>query len=216
VKTAIDGFRLKFWRLLVTIYSEKLMGKKEKSKVKRDDRPKSEREPALCAQPQPESDMFDLWPLVVKDMEDRDKLGRARYGIPLRPQNGRDALVDAYQEVLDLSVYLRQEIEERRMLSNAISAAQQVPGFERTTAATLDKVITHLLDTAESQRALNRLMTAKLVDYQTNKQYVTGFCEGVEAALDLIEEQRDIGAITPVTERALRDALSKRMSDAGA
>lgn len=33
---------------------------------------------------------------------------------PLEPaHNGRDALVDAYQEALDLTMYLRQAIEER-------------------------------------------------------------------------------------------------------
>lgn len=33
---------------------------------------------------------------------------------PLQAHNGRDPLVDAYQEALDLVVYLRQAIEERR------------------------------------------------------------------------------------------------------
>jgi hypothetical protein len=35
---------------------------------------------------------------------------------PLQPHNGRDALADAYQEALDLVVYLRQEIAEREDL----------------------------------------------------------------------------------------------------
>ena len=54
-----------------------------------------------------------VWNLVIADMRDRDALGRARYGTPLQTHNGRDALVDAYQEALDLVVYLRQAIEER-------------------------------------------------------------------------------------------------------
>ena len=54
-----------------------------------------------------------VWPLVIADMAERDRLGRARYGTPLRPHNGRDALVDAYQEALDLCAYLRQAIYER-------------------------------------------------------------------------------------------------------
>ena len=36
------------------------------------------------------------------------------HGTPLQAHNGRDPLVDAYQEALDLAVYLRQAIEERR------------------------------------------------------------------------------------------------------
>lgn len=50
--------------------------------------------------------------LVLGDMRARDQLGRERYGTPLRPHNGRDALVDAYYEALDLSAYLRQAILE--------------------------------------------------------------------------------------------------------
>lgn len=55
----------------------------------------------------------DVWLLVLKDMEERRKHGIEKYGVPVQPYNGRDPLVDAYQEVLDLCVYLRQEIEER-------------------------------------------------------------------------------------------------------
>jgi len=55
-----------------------------------------------------------IWDLVVADMTERDRTGRARYGTPLQAHNGRDPLVDAYQEALDLVVYLRQAIEERR------------------------------------------------------------------------------------------------------
>lgn len=54
-----------------------------------------------------------VWELVVADMLERDRVGRQRYGTPLQAHNGRDALVDAYQEALDLVVYLRQAIEER-------------------------------------------------------------------------------------------------------
>ena len=55
-----------------------------------------------------------IWDLVIEDMQARDRLGRERYGAPLQTNNGRDALIDAYQEALDLCVYLRQAIEERK------------------------------------------------------------------------------------------------------
>lgn len=54
-----------------------------------------------------------VWPLVMIDMSQRDKLGRERYGVPLQPFNGRDALQDAYEEALDMAVYLRSVIYER-------------------------------------------------------------------------------------------------------
>ena len=54
-----------------------------------------------------------VWPLVMVDMAGRDNLGRKRYGTPLQAHNGRDALRDAYEEALDLAVYLRTAIFER-------------------------------------------------------------------------------------------------------
>lgn len=44
--------------------------------------------------------------------------GRQRYGTPLTTHNGRDHLVDAYQEALDLAVYLRAHIAEHRLDSS--------------------------------------------------------------------------------------------------
>ena len=54
-----------------------------------------------------------IWPLVRQDMQARDDLGRKRYGTPLQPWNGRDALRDLYEELLDAAVYARQAIYER-------------------------------------------------------------------------------------------------------
>lgn len=53
---------------------------------------------------------------VVEDARARDASGRAIYGTPLQAHNGRDALRDAYEEALDLAVYIRQAIEEGRDL----------------------------------------------------------------------------------------------------
>jgi hypothetical protein len=66
-------------------------------------------------QVQPKGTGVDVCRLVQKDLELRIELGKARYGERLTTFNGRDALLDAYQEVLDLAVYLRQEIEERQV-----------------------------------------------------------------------------------------------------
>jgi hypothetical protein len=51
--------------------------------------------------------------LVMADMAARKELGIQRYGVALQAGNGRDALQDAYEEALDLTMYLRQAIEER-------------------------------------------------------------------------------------------------------
>lgn len=59
-----------------------------------------------------------VWELVMEDMEERNRVGVERYGTPLQPFNGRNALIDAYQEALDLVVYLRQKIEEEEYSNN--------------------------------------------------------------------------------------------------
>ena len=65
-------------------------------------------------QPSPlANDMPAIWPIVIHDMHSRDAMGRSKYGVPLQPHNGRDALKDAYEESLDLCVYLRTAIYER-------------------------------------------------------------------------------------------------------
>lgn len=51
--------------------------------------------------------------MVRADLETRELIGIERYGTPLQPHNGRDALRDAYEEALDLACYLRQAIAER-------------------------------------------------------------------------------------------------------
>ena len=55
----------------------------------------------------------DIQSLVMADLESRRELGIKRYGTALQAFNGRDMLQDAYEEALDLAVYLRGEIEER-------------------------------------------------------------------------------------------------------
>lgn len=71
-------------------------------------------------QPMPKSVNGDaIWDLVVADMIERDRIGTAKYGTRLHAGDGRDHLIDAYQEVLDLAVYLRAEIEARRLADHS-------------------------------------------------------------------------------------------------
>jgi hypothetical protein len=50
---------------------------------------------------------------VHADLEARNRRGTANYGGPLVLHNGRDPLQEAYEEALDLSVYLRWALLER-------------------------------------------------------------------------------------------------------
>lgn len=51
--------------------------------------------------------------MVIADIEARKALGIRKYGTALQSGNGRDMLQDAYEEVLDLAIYLRGAIDER-------------------------------------------------------------------------------------------------------
>lgn len=57
--------------------------------------------------------------LVRADIDAREQVGIQRYGTPLQPHNGRDAMRDAYEEALDLTCYLRQVIAEREEPASA-------------------------------------------------------------------------------------------------
>lgn len=65
-------------------------------------------------QPSPQNVGAAIVPMVIEDLTARREFGRKKYGDELRVTNGRDALVDAYQEALDLVIYLRQKIEQER------------------------------------------------------------------------------------------------------
>lgn len=70
--------------------------------------------PAAAEQPAPvPNDHPAVWDLVVADMHARDALGRERYKTRPQPHNGRDALRDHYEELLDAAVYARQMLYER-------------------------------------------------------------------------------------------------------
>jgi len=52
--------------------------------------------------------------MVLADLTNRALEGKEKYGEPLKAHNGRNALWDAYQEALDLAMYLRQLIQEQQ------------------------------------------------------------------------------------------------------
>jgi hypothetical protein len=46
-------------------------------------------------------------------LEGRVEVGRERYRVPLTTHNGRDALMDAWEEAADLLFYITQALMER-------------------------------------------------------------------------------------------------------
>lgn len=68
-------------------------------------------------QPDPvKNDNPALWDLVIEDMKKRDQIGLQKYGTRLQAGNGRDALTDLADELLDGLVYLKQLKEELKCL----------------------------------------------------------------------------------------------------
>lgn len=65
---------------------------------------------------------------VVSDIEARKAVGIQRYGTALQPFNGRDAIQDAYEEAMDLTVYLKQVLVERQAAASAVTLLE---GFVR-------------------------------------------------------------------------------------
>ena len=53
------------------------------------------------------NDAEDIQSQVIRDIEVRREVGISRYGTALQPFNGRDTLQDAYEEAMDLTVYLK-------------------------------------------------------------------------------------------------------------
>ncbi len=49
---------------------------------------------------------------ILSDVGLRNQMGIEKYGTPLQPGNGRDSILDAYEEAMDLTVYLQNAIQE--------------------------------------------------------------------------------------------------------
>jgi hypothetical protein len=68
----------------------------------------------VSEQPEPKpNDRAPIVNAVCVDLLERAREGIRRYGVYLQPHNGRDALRDAYEEALDLCMYLKQMMVER-------------------------------------------------------------------------------------------------------
>lgn len=83
--------------------------------------------------------------LVRGDMQERDRVGRDRYGTPLTAHNGRDNLVDLYQELLDACAYARAHIARsvpgslllvrmyHQLIQNVVSVRAMIRDFSEET-----------------------------------------------------------------------------------
>jgi hypothetical protein len=82
--------------------------------------------------------------LVRADLVKREEIGIERYGTALFPFNGRNSLVDAYQEALDLVVYIRQTIAEGGLVGR--HGADDTPYEPHTEGMTPGILLARILD----------------------------------------------------------------------
>jgi hypothetical protein len=85
-------------------------------------------ETTVFTRPQPNPVNADgpaLWPMIAKELEHEARACAkpvyalvAKYGVPLVASNGRDHLVDAYQEALDAIVYMRAYHEQTKTITS--------------------------------------------------------------------------------------------------
>jgi hypothetical protein len=67
--------------------------------------------------------------LVQADLLDRQRVGIKRYGTALQAFNGRNALQDLYDEILDGCVYARQALEEMGCSPLAVPDSPEIERF---------------------------------------------------------------------------------------
>lgn len=80
------------------------------------DRPEDQPMPAKNDRPSVQS-------MVIADIEAREQVGISRYGTALQPFNGRDALRDLYEELLDGAMYVKQQMIERDAKAESLRQA---------------------------------------------------------------------------------------------
>ena len=162
---------------------------------------------------------------VIEDIKLRAEAGKQNYGTYLQAGNGRDSLLDAYEEAQDKALYLKQAILERDQLRAELTAAKnllarihrdgghhtEAVGFAQSVADAGDKVSEWLL-AAEERTALAAhdaaVKVAVLREICKNRTY-GGMCRSV--AVDYYEwigKQPLDGELDrrPVTRVAVLDA----------
>lgn len=83
-------------------------------------------------QPKPlKNNSKPVWKMVMSDMSERNMQGVDKYKTELQSFNGRNSIIDAYQEVLDMSAYLRQHIEERNVIMAFLKKLSKTTTYDR-------------------------------------------------------------------------------------
>jgi hypothetical protein len=145
-------------------------------------------------QPMPTGAGTRIFPLVKADLLAREQQGVRTYGTDLRANNGRDALRDAYEEAMDMVLYLRQAIQEREEAKarSAFGAAGQEA----------EDIVTVGVLTSEMRR--NLLDLSGLISSELEKQRLA-----IEAAAQ-VEKEKAEGAVS-LAQAAANEAANVKL-----
>ena len=125
-------------------------------------------------QPEPTTNTLPaIWDLVIQDITNRDQMGLEKYKTRLQPFNGRDSLIDVYQEALDEIVYLRQLIFERDQANEKLKEAFQIADDIYVETATIGDDY-GLPGVADKAQKIKRLIGSAQLDLKLKSSSVIG------------------------------------------
>jgi|GEM_PF-1778987 len=122
--------------------------------------------PAAVSQPMPTQGRKPVLPEIIKDLYDRSDEGVRKYGTPLQADNGRDALLDAYQEGLDLVQYLKQVIMERENPGIVYSWPETIYASRNSLGEQLDHILSEVDEITELGPPVSPLIHMEIADLQ--------------------------------------------------
>jgi len=141
-------------------------------------------------QPDPKQGEQVVVDVVLADIRERAETGKRKYGTYLETNNGRNPLWDAYQEAIDLVMYLRQALlEQERHLTTACRAqaskANRWKDYLMTEEdyATYKKMYFAVFPTSNLEGMAKELHAA-LIAYQTRICELEAFQQSVERILE--------------------------------
>lgn len=88
-----------------------------------------------------QNDFPDIQSEVIFDIEQRRQVGIQRYGTALQPFNGRKTLLDAYEESLDQTVYLRSLLTMQEASRDVLVAVAKKVMVQQWLIAAENKVV---------------------------------------------------------------------------
>lgn len=113
------------------------------------------------------NDELDIQSRVIADITARRQLGIRRYGTALQPHNGRSALLDLYEELVDAVMYAKQRLveegdaeEQKAWQQLAEEAERRLAAVEAERDAAVVRAETAELEIQEMRAAARRIMGA--------------------------------------------------------